>query len=687
MSATDWNNKGFSLNELKRYEEAISCFDKAINLDPNYAYAWNNKGFSLNELKKYEEAITCFDKAINLDPNYAYAWNGKGNSLYELKKYEEAITCFDKAINLNPNHAYAWNGKGNSLYELKKYEEAITCFDKAINLDPNHEKYIEIVINKALAYSYLNNYNKAIFLLDQALTIDNSNSKIYMNKAKIFGKASNLIDAFASLNLIIEMDSKNLEAHEYRGDLYFELEDYEKALDDYKLVLEIEKFNDKVIDKLLNTKEKIKIINKENEENSFSDEESFNQDQDIFNDKNRNEINSYKLHDNTLNLNTKEITFLNSSKLEITNCLKNFSKMKSNLNTMEKSIFLEPEDKKKVEFIKNEMRNLEEENTCINTMISISISTNKDIKKTEKKIKGFVKKVRDLEINFKIIEHKQNIFESILKNVIEKIFKLEKETEYNLKNYEDKILDEFIHDKEKYDNIKDYIFGFKSTFSNTFITSQVIQTDKIQVNNSNIPITFLSCLVSFLPFAGKALSSGINSISEFYNEKDAKTKANIILQIANDNCDFSQKIGKLLEKIMSNKELKNYILKANQNIHNIEMKTEGLFRKIYKFLTEMSDEIKKRLYGELYGNSFKKLGFLHANLLIEKIYENKLSKNNFEYYSIKFLNENNNSKVNLNGEDLIKEDSIKFLNESYNSKGKFNYEDKKKPNCNCCILF
>jgi predicted O-linked N-acetylglucosamine transferase (SPINDLY family) len=54
------------LGELKRYEEAIACHDKAISINPNYAEAWSNKGNVLNELKRYDEAFASHDRALSL---------------------------------------------------------------------------------------------------------------------------------------------------------------------------------------------------------------------------------------------------------------------------------------------------------------------------------------------------------------------------------------------------------------------------------------------------------------------------------------------------------------------------------------------------------------------------------------------------------------------------------------------
>ena len=53
---------------MKKYEESIQWYDKAIELNSWFEKEFLNKGISLLYLKKYESAIQCFDKAIWLNP-------------------------------------------------------------------------------------------------------------------------------------------------------------------------------------------------------------------------------------------------------------------------------------------------------------------------------------------------------------------------------------------------------------------------------------------------------------------------------------------------------------------------------------------------------------------------------------------------------------------------------------------
>ena len=61
---------GKVLHELARYEDAISCFDHAIEIDVSYFDAYNAEGDSFDTLNKYEEAKACYEKASELEMHY-----------------------------------------------------------------------------------------------------------------------------------------------------------------------------------------------------------------------------------------------------------------------------------------------------------------------------------------------------------------------------------------------------------------------------------------------------------------------------------------------------------------------------------------------------------------------------------------------------------------------------------------
>ena len=70
-----------ALQELKRFEEAVASYDRAIALKPGYAGTFFNRGNALHELKRFDEALASYDHAITLKPDYAEAFNNRGVAL------------------------------------------------------------------------------------------------------------------------------------------------------------------------------------------------------------------------------------------------------------------------------------------------------------------------------------------------------------------------------------------------------------------------------------------------------------------------------------------------------------------------------------------------------------------------------------------------------------------------------
>ncbi len=69
----------------------------------NEAVIWKNRGNALFKQNKIEEALSCFDYGLDLDPFNANLWNNKGFALYKLGRKEEAQFC-KKQIILLENH-------------------------------------------------------------------------------------------------------------------------------------------------------------------------------------------------------------------------------------------------------------------------------------------------------------------------------------------------------------------------------------------------------------------------------------------------------------------------------------------------------------------------------------------------------------------------------------------------------
>lgn len=64
----DLVDKGNRFLEAGKFEEALGFFDQALLLNQSDPELWNHKGVTLRSMGRYDEAIECFNKSLELDP-------------------------------------------------------------------------------------------------------------------------------------------------------------------------------------------------------------------------------------------------------------------------------------------------------------------------------------------------------------------------------------------------------------------------------------------------------------------------------------------------------------------------------------------------------------------------------------------------------------------------------------------
>src|SRR5574340_1654804 len=93
------------LTLIGRREDALSIYEDALKLNPEYAPALAGKGKTHSQLYQYEEALKAFEQAIQVAPDdaeiYSY-YHGKAYALRELQRYDESLQAYDAAIRRNP---------------------------------------------------------------------------------------------------------------------------------------------------------------------------------------------------------------------------------------------------------------------------------------------------------------------------------------------------------------------------------------------------------------------------------------------------------------------------------------------------------------------------------------------------------------------------------------------------------
>lgn len=131
-----WYHRGQALCNDGKFDDAVACYDRALELSPADPLLWRRRGFALLKAGGCREAIASFDRALALDPDDAVTWQRKGYALACLGRSEEAIACYDEALARNPEHILAWQSRGWVLGILCRYAEAVDCYEEILSIDP-----------------------------------------------------------------------------------------------------------------------------------------------------------------------------------------------------------------------------------------------------------------------------------------------------------------------------------------------------------------------------------------------------------------------------------------------------------------------------------------------------------------------------------------------------------------------
>lgn len=133
------------LAQLSRddYNRAAGYFEKAVEIDPNYAEAWYQAGYCYGVLGRHQDSLRATKQAAKLRPEWAEAHMNIGASSYALGQFKEAADAYRQAVRLDESNAETQYALGMTLGKLNRTDEEILAYRRAIALRPDHANSIE----------------------------------------------------------------------------------------------------------------------------------------------------------------------------------------------------------------------------------------------------------------------------------------------------------------------------------------------------------------------------------------------------------------------------------------------------------------------------------------------------------------------------------------------------------------
>jgi arylsulfatase A-like enzyme/Flp pilus assembly protein TadD len=130
------NALGIALADSGRASEALTVFQRTMELDPAGADAYQNMGIALLKLYRPDEARKNLEQAIALGKRHARAWNALGVAWMQQGLPAKALAAWKRCVELNPEQYDALYNIGRVSGQLGDWKGAREALEKFVATAP-----------------------------------------------------------------------------------------------------------------------------------------------------------------------------------------------------------------------------------------------------------------------------------------------------------------------------------------------------------------------------------------------------------------------------------------------------------------------------------------------------------------------------------------------------------------------
>ena len=173
--------------QAQKNELAQQTFERVTRLQPSYPgtlpNAWNNLGLIAARQHRMQDAVTCFQKALQLSPDHSIALLNLGNAYRQIRQWDDARTILQKAVAVNPEDAEANYSLAMVYAQMNDSNAAYQYLQTALKLRP---EYPEALNNLAVLYLRTQRRDEAVQTFERCIQVAPSFDQAYLNLARVY---------------------------------------------------------------------------------------------------------------------------------------------------------------------------------------------------------------------------------------------------------------------------------------------------------------------------------------------------------------------------------------------------------------------------------------------------------------------------------------------------------------------
>lgn len=227
--------KGEAYRLLGEDQKAIEAYNEAILTNPNFAPAYMGRALATYNQDKKANVEADYLKAINLDSRLADAYLSYSVYLLNKDDTEKALEQLSIAESLVPYSPFLYIYKAQAYLKLKETTKALENAQVAFSLD---RTLLPVYITLSQAYYEKGDLDQALNPLQTYLLYKNDDPAALVLLGKIYYQlGTDNTKALEALSKAITLDKTQIHAYYYRGLIYIEEKESQKAVNDIYIAL------------------------------------------------------------------------------------------------------------------------------------------------------------------------------------------------------------------------------------------------------------------------------------------------------------------------------------------------------------------------------------------------------------------------------------------------------------------
>ncbi len=225
-------SQGLGILSRDEYARAVLYFEKAVEVDPNYAESWYQAGFCYGMLGRHANALKASRQAAKLRPEWAETHVNIGASSFALGQYKDAAEAYRQATKLDGDNADSQYALGLSFNKLNRTDEEILAYKRAVAIRPDFANAWEQL---GAGYFKQKRYAPAIEAFEQ-LKIYKPEAKTYNYLGESYFESGKTPESVEAFNTAVSYNPDFERARYNLGRAYLKAGDRDSAAIQYEIL-------------------------------------------------------------------------------------------------------------------------------------------------------------------------------------------------------------------------------------------------------------------------------------------------------------------------------------------------------------------------------------------------------------------------------------------------------------------